>query len=184
MFVKICGLRATDQIDTAVALGYDAIGIVLHEKSKRYCAPAHARTLADHARGKVVTFAVGMTYLEVEAVADAFDCVQIFEPKSLPNLAFAARVPPPAGLAFRYFFYDASAGSGQFQDFPAWLREFQGPLVVAGGLHPDNVGNVIRDLQPYGVDVSSGVETDGAKDPILMERFIAVVRGCDETGAA
>lgn len=183
MFVKICGLKTTDQIDTAVTLGYDAIGIVLHEKSKRYCVPAHARELATYARNRVATFVVGMTYAEVEGVADAFDFIQIFEPKSLSNLAFAARTQPPAGLAFRYFFYDASAGSGRFHDFPAWLREFHGPLVVAGGLNPENVSEVIRDIQPFGVDVSSGVETGGVKNPALMRAFIEAVRGCDEAPA-
>jgi phosphoribosylanthranilate isomerase len=176
MFAKVCGLKNAEQIDTAVSLGYDAIGIVLHEKSRRYCAPAQARKLAAHARGRVETFAVGMTYAEVAEVAEAFDCIQIFEPKVLPNLAYAASSQPPADLVYRYFFYDASAGSGRFQAFPAWLRQLDGRVVVAGGLTPENVGSVIRDIRPHGVDVSSGVETGGVKDPALLRTFIEAVR--------
>ena len=178
MFTKVCGLKTVSQIETAVSLGYSAVGVVLHPKSKRYCSPDVARELAAHARGRAATFVVGMTFDEVKEAADAFDYIQIYEDRSLPNLAYASQTPPPPGLEYQYFFYDASAGSGEFRDFPPWLSRITGRLVVAGGLTPENVGAVVRDLNPYGVDVSSGVERNGAKDPDLMNSFLEAVRGC------
>ena len=52
MFVKVCGLSTTEQIDRAIEFGYDAIGVVTWPKSRRYCAPEQAIKLAEHARGK------------------------------------------------------------------------------------------------------------------------------------
>lgn len=176
MFVKVCGLKTLEQIDAAVDIGYDAVGIVLYPKSKRYCPPEMARELAAYAQGKVETFVVSKTYAEVTEVADAFDVVQIYEQQPLPNLAFSSRERPPAGLSCRYFFYDPSAGSGTFQAFPDWLKGIHPKLVLAGGLNPENVAEVIRPLTPFGVDVSSGVEQDGVKDLDLMQAFVQNAR--------
>jgi len=105
--------------------------------------------------------------------------VQIYEARPLANLVLAAKDSPPDGLEYRYFVYDASIGSGVFGPFPDWLKGVSGKLIVAGGLNKDNVCTVIRDLQPFGVDVSSGVEKDGVKDFQLMKEFIDAVRNCN-----
>jgi phosphoribosylanthranilate isomerase len=176
-FAKVCGLRTEEQIDWAIELGYDAIGVVLAPKSPRYCPPERARELAAHARGRIPSFVVALSWAQAEQVADAFDVVQIYEPVPLPNLAFASKDPPPPGVAFDWFVYDASTGSGVFEDFPAWLAGVPGRLLVAGGLDAANVGQVIAALAPFGVDVSSGVESSpGVKDRDLMAAYIAEVR--------
>jgi phosphoribosylanthranilate isomerase len=180
MFVKVCGLSTTEQIDKAIDYGYDAIGVVTWPKSRRYCPPEQAVKLAEHARGKIKSFVVGLQYTDVEAAAPAFDYVQIYEVRPLANLVLAAKEMPPAGVDFRYFVYDASVGGGVFAPFPEWLREMTGKLLVAGGLNSANVCAVIRDIKPFGVDVSSGVEKNGIKDVELMKGFIDAVRHCEQ----
>jgi phosphoribosylanthranilate isomerase len=178
MFVKVCGLQEKDQIDKAIEYGYDAIGVVTYRKSKRYCPVEKALGLAEYAKGRIKTFAVGMVYSDVEAVTHAFDYVQIYENREIQNLVFASKEKPSQDVNYSYFMYDASVGSGQFRIFPDWLKGFQGRLIVAGGLNKGNVCDVIREINPFGVDVSSGVEKNGRKDFGLMKAFINAARSC------
>jgi len=178
MFTKVCGLTTTEQIDQAIICGYDAIGVVTYAKSKRYCTPAKAMELAEHAKGRIKRFVVGLTYSDVAEAAPAFDYTQIYELKQVPNLALSSKERPPADLDYAYFIYDASTGSGIFRDFPEWIKTSTDRILVAGGLNKDNVCQVIHNLQPFGVDVSSGVEKHGVKDPALMQAFIDAVRSC------
>lgn len=174
MFVKVCGLTTEEQIDWAVELGYSAIGVMVTTKSKRYRTPEQARALAGYARGRISTFAVALEPAEVAEVADAFDVVQLYRWADLPNLAFCSSAPPEPGQTSEYFFYDASAGSGVFEEFPEWVRALPGKVVLAGGLDADNVADTIARHRPYGVDVSSSVETaPGVKSYELMRRFKA-----------
>ncbi len=179
MFVKVCGLRTVEQIDKAIEYGYDAIGIVTYHKSKRYSPPEEAARLAAYAKGKIATFVVGLQYSDVETVAPVFDYVQIYETRPIINLVLASKDMPPERFDYRYFVYDASVGSGVFGSFPDWLKGISGKLIVAGGLNKANVCSVIRELRPFGVDVSSGVEKEGVKDFRLMKEFIEAVRNCE-----
>jgi phosphoribosylanthranilate isomerase len=178
MFIKVCGLKTKKQIDKAIEYGYDAIGVVTYAKSIRYCPTEEAIELAIHAKGKIKSFVVGLTYGDVENVADAFDYTQIYEAKPVPNLALASKDVPPPDLNYEYFFYDASTGSGVFKQIPGWVKDMTGKVIVAGGLNKENVCSVIRDIKPFGVDVSSGVEKNGVKDLRLMKEFIEAVNNC------
>jgi len=178
MFAKVCGLTTKAQIDKAIAYGYDAIGVVTYPKSKRYCATQKAMELADYAKGRIKSFVVGITYRDVKDVADLFDYTQIYETRQVPNLVLASKEKPPLDLDYEYFIYDASIGSGVFHPFPTWVKDMAGKVIVAGGLDMENVCSVIRDINPFGVDVSSGVEKDGVKDFTLMKEFITAVRNC------
>ena len=66
-------------------------------------------------------------------------------------------------------------GTGETFDW-SLLAGIRRPYFLAGGLHPGNVGQAVRRLRPFGVDVSSGIETDGKKDPAKMEAFVRAVR--------
>lgn len=178
MFTKVCGLKTKEQIDKAVEFGYDAIGVVTYPKSKRYCSHEKARELAEYAEGKIRSFVVGINYSDVQDAAPYFDYVQIYELKKVPKLVLASKEMPPPDLNFKYFVYDASIGSGVFKEFPDWIKNSPHNIIVAGGLTKDNVCDVIRDVQPFGVDVSSGVEKDGVKDIRLMKEFMETVRNC------
>lgn len=175
--VKVCGLGAVEQVDWAIELGYDAIGVVVTPRSKRYCPPETAQALARHAAGKIETFAVAYTLDEVGELGGYFDTIQLYSPAPIANLAYASDTPPPATLACRYFFYDASIGSGVFQAIPDWVRSTAHPLYLAGGLDENNVGGVIATYRPFGVDVSSAVELSPlVKCRDKMARFIKAVR--------
>ncbi|MER2150976.1 MAG: phosphoribosylanthranilate isomerase, partial [Candidatus Limivicinus sp.] len=75
---------------------------------------------------------------------------------------------------------DAGAGDGAVFDWKL-LKGWSRPYFLAGGLEPGNVREAIRTLQPWGVDVSSGIETDGKKDPEKMAAFVTAVREEDRT---
>ena len=70
---------------------------------------------------------------------------------------------------------DSGTGSGETFDWSR-LAEIKRPYLLAGGLSPDNIAEAVEALHPYGVDVSSGVETDKLKDPEKMRRFVELVR--------
>lgn len=176
MFTKVCGLKTKEQIDKAIEFGYDAIGVVTYPKSKRYCPTEDAIELANYAKGRIKSFVVGLSYNDVKDAASSFDYTQIYEPIQIPNLVLASKEIPPSNLNYEYFVYDASVGSGVFKQFPIWVNDMANKIIVAGGLNKENVGSVIKDINPFGVDVSSGVEINGVKDLKLMEEFIEVVR--------
>jgi len=178
MFIKVCGLKTKEQIDKAIEYGYDAIGVVTYSKSKRYCEPRAAIELANYAKGRIKTFVVGMTFEDVKEAAEFFDYTQIYEATQVPNLSLSSKEPPPKDLNYDYFFYDASIGSGVFEEFPDWVKEIAGEIILSGGLNKENICSVIRDIKPFGIDISSGVEKDGVKDIGLMQEFITIARNC------
>ena len=71
--------------------------------------------------------------------------------------------------------FDAGAGDGKGFNWKL-LENVKRPYFLAGGLDPENVRDAVERLRPFGVDVSSGIETDGVKDALKMERFVARVR--------
>lgn len=172
MWIKVCGLQSRADIDQAVALGYTAIGLMAHPKSKRYLIPEVMNDLLAYARGQIMTVVVGLTYDEVMPFEPITDYIQVYEPRSGENIIFASG-EPFGDVNCRHFLYDRSRGSGELESFPGWLNEYR--VIIAGGLNPDNIADVIKEVKPFGVDVSSGVEIDGKKSPELMKRFIDTV---------
>ncbi|MCX7791603.1 MAG: phosphoribosylanthranilate isomerase [Chloroflexaceae bacterium] len=91
--------------------------------------------------------------------------------------AISARKPPRVLLLVDAHVPGAYGGTGTPADWSrAAALAAETPLILAGGLHPANVARAIATVRPIGVDVSSGVETDGVKDPAKIEAFIAAVR--------
>lgn len=165
-----------DQIDAAGNMGYSAVGIVLHEKSPRYCAPDKAIGLAEYAKGKIPVVAVALKYEEIAEAEKAFDFIQLYEFFDDERLIFAGDTPPSEERVYRYFMHDTSRGSGKTEVFPSYSDRIRKRLILSGGLNCDNVSSVIKNFSPAGVDVSSGVEKiRGVKDIKLMERFMREV---------
>lgn len=178
-FVKVCGLTTTEQVDWAVELGYDAIGLMCAPRSSRFVTTEAARELIDHAAGRIGTFAVGLTMDQVAPLQPLVDTVQVYEAVGDQggSVALASETPPPSTEKLDYWFYDASHGTGTFAEIPAWVHEVDARFVLAGGLNPDNVADVVARVRPAGVDVSSGVESAaGVKDYALMREFIVAAR--------
>jgi phosphoribosylanthranilate isomerase len=133
--------------------------------------------LARYAKDKIKTVAVSVTYADVSNVERYFDYIQVYEQVNKDNLIFASNTKP-TGNSFKYFLYDKSKGSGEFESFPEWLDDLRGKLIIAGGLNYQNVRDIIKRYSPFGVDVSSGVENaQGEKDYELMRKFIESVKG-------
>ena len=176
MFVKVCGIKTFEQIDWAVTLGYDAIGVVLYPKSKRFVAEEKAEELARYARQKIISVCVSINFSDVANIYKHFDFVQVSENIDAQNLIFST-FEEPKFANYKYVMYDASHGTGKFTDFPHWLSNYREKLIIAGGLSSANVSEVIKNIKPFGVDVSSGVEdAPGVKNYKKMEEFINEVR--------
>ncbi len=183
-YIKICGLTTEAMVDAAVAAGADAVGFVMCP-SPRQVPVGVARRLRDRVPRSVQAVAVVRT-IDPQAIADAVqidaDLLQGEGPDApLPGRLrrlVACRIdtiiPGPGWILLD----GPRAGSGQPTDFDVARRTAaQRPLILAGGLSPDNVADAIADVRPAGVDVSSGVERRrGEKDAELIHQFIRQVR--------
>lgn len=191
LWVKVCGLRTAQDVSAAVAAGADAIGFVF-APSVRRVEPAEALLAADAAPRSVARVAVFLhpTQAEVDAVIAGFapDLVQT----DLEDFA-ALRLPPGVGrlpvlragqatagaaLPPRCLVEGPKSGTGQVADWAAAAQLARvTQAVLAGGLHAGNVAAAIAAVQPWGVDVSSGVESaPGIKDAARIREFVAAAR--------
>ena len=201
--VKICGLTRPEDAAAAAQLGADAIGLVFAGRSPRKLSVDMAAAIVAGLPPFVATVALFMDDDPqlVEAVIRrlAPDLLQFHgleNPeyceffgrrylKAVPMAGFgtgaiveAARLHPrAAGLVLDGHGLGEAGGSGRTFEWSEARTEGVPPLVVAGGLTPENVADAVRIAAPWAVDVSSGVEAaPGVKDHGRMERFINEVR--------
>ncbi len=166
--IKICGIKDIETAERCVELGADMIGFVAHRASKRYIAAETANTIAAAVRGRVKTCAVGFTLAECEGYDTDF--VQAHDANRGAKHILSGHEKPSG--EFSYFLFDKSSGRGETCEYPQWVADYRDRLILAGGLTPENVGEMICRHRPLGVDVSSGVETDGVKDISKIAEFI------------
>lgn len=201
--IKICGLTRPEDVDAAVVAGADAIGFVFYPKSPRYVTAEQAAALVR--RLPPFVQAVGLFVNESPAAIQS-----ILERVPLNLLQFhgdecqvdcarwarpylrAARVQPGLDLVqYAANFGDARAllldafvegygGGGHTFDWRLIPPSLPLPVILSGGLNPDNVTDAVRRVRPIAVDVSSGVEVArGIKDHQRMADFVAAVRAAD-----
>ena len=185
--VKICGLSTVEAVETAVLAGADYIGFVFAE-SKRQVSLEQAHELAKLVTGKTkivgvfvspsledLEQAIGQVPLDIVQIHGTFDEALI--PKiSVPVIRAIQLSDQEAQVSSQadYLLFDAPvAGSGQTFDWDLLKdQKIQQDFFIAGGLTVDNVRQARETFQPYALDVSSGVETDGRKDIEKIKAFI------------
>ena len=190
VWIKICGLTTEAAVEAAVRAQVDAIGFVF-APSKRQVTAQRASELC---RGLPVAIArVAVFQHPTQALLDEVcetlspDYIQTdLEDLATLRLPETVRVNPvlrsgralPSTLPPRIVFEGPVSGTGKTIDWSdAAQVARRTKLILAGGLNPENVSEAIRIVNPYGVDVSSGVEaTPGIKDPALVMRFVSAVR--------
>jgi phosphoribosylanthranilate isomerase len=199
--VKICGITNPEDARMALAAGADYLGLVL-TASPRQVSLDQGRRVRDalppgaplvgvfaEERPEVVApsqMDLGLSVIQVGGWLDA-------QPElacEVWHVLRAAVLPDPSALpmvplrTYLLEAYDPSraGGTGKTADWD-WARLAVGAglrLIVAGGLTPENVGDLVEEVRPHGVDVSSGVErSPGRKDPDLVRAFIERVRAAD-----
>ncbi|MCS6947398.1 MAG: phosphoribosylanthranilate isomerase [Steroidobacteraceae bacterium] len=188
LWIKICGMTDAAAVEAALAAGADAIGFVF-APSVRRVSIARAAQLAAAARGRLTIVAVMQHPTEAEwrdvwqglqpdlLQTDHEDLSQLTARcPTLPVLRSAAAAP--AELPATVLFESARSGSGCTADWDGAARLARRTrLVLAGGLHAQNVAAAIARVAPWGVDVSSGVEAEpGRKSPQLIREFVAAAR--------
>ncbi|MES2858955.1 MAG: phosphoribosylanthranilate isomerase [Pseudomonadota bacterium] len=205
--IKFCGLTRVGDVRLAGELGVDAIGLIFAARSPRRLLPEAARSLRDAMAPLVDAVALFMdnTVAEVrEAIVqarptllqfhgsedDAF-CRRFGLPylkgigmhgaeKGMSGRVLHARYPHAAGFVFDGHAPGAAGGSGMRVDTATIPDDMSKPFVLAGGLDATNVYAAVRSANPWGVDVSSGIESSpGIKDGALMRRFVETVRRAD-----
>jgi phosphoribosylanthranilate isomerase len=195
--IKLCGLSRICDIETANVLRPDYIGFVFATKSKRYVSADQAMELkrllsADiQAVGVFVDEDINqIIHLTKKGIIDV---VQLHGSEDNSYIqALKDNINIPIIQAFRiedidkvneskadYVLLDSGAGSGEVFDWKL-IQNIKRPYFLAGGLTVDNVSKAIERLNPFGVDVSSGIETDGLKDKEKMTAFVKACREVDK----
>ena len=192
--IKMCGLRRETDIEYANKLMPDYIGYVFTEKSKRYITPEKAGKLTEILNKKIISVGVfvnspvkkiiSLTESETIKIAQLHGnenneyisalqseniiVIKAFIIKSESDIELANNSPADHVLL------DAGMGNGKTFNY-SLLKNIRRPYFLAGGLTPENILNAIE-LNPYAVDVSSGIETNGFKDFTKMKKFTDSVR--------
>ncbi|MDP9005653.1 MAG: phosphoribosylanthranilate isomerase [Actinomycetota bacterium] len=202
-FVKVCGTTSEEDALLAVAMGADAVGFVFAPSPRQIAAqlvrdivrrlPPEVLTVGvfrDEAPERVVEI-VGTSGLRAAQLHGRERPAQTQWVKARVPVVIKAFTAGDPGIAQAgdhgadlVLVDSANPGSGRVfdwslaEDVPARLR-----LVLAGGLHPDNVAEAIARVRPFGVDVASGVESEpGRKDPRLVRTFISAAKAAAPPG--
>ena len=199
MFVKICGLSRKEHVDAAVDAGADAVGFVFADSVRRV-SPEQASQISEAVPGSVKKVAVMLhpsnddwqdvlaRFVPDVLQTDAEDFEDLEIPEAIecwPVYREGNRVTGTSRLSIEVtgtFLYEgARSGAGETVD---WARAAevakQGNMILAGGLSAANVAEAVSVARPFGVDVSSAVESGpGVKDPELIREFISAARAAE-----
>jgi phosphoribosylanthranilate isomerase len=199
--IKICGLKDIEMARHAARCGADAVGLVFHKPSPRYVAPEQAARVAaalppyvmavalvvDLSAGEIrdILAQVPLQMLQFQGDEPVDFCESFRMPyvravrmeEGIDLLEYARRFSSARALLLDAHVPGLAGGTGRSFDWKAIPRDLPIPVILSGGLTPENVGRAVREVKPWAVDVSSGVEAErGVKDPRKIEEFIRSVR--------
>jgi phosphoribosylanthranilate isomerase len=202
--VKVCGITNAEDASAAVEAGADALGFIFYEQSPRYVVPAVASRIIAELPPLVLPVGVfvneglatvrsimdtcGLAMAQLHGDESASYCRELSRPvmkalrlKDRGSLLALAEYQGRGGV--RGFVLDsfseiAYGGTGQVTDWTLAAEVAKStPILLAGGLTPENVAQAVRTVRPYGVDVSSGVESaPGKKEHAKLRAFVEAVR--------
>ena len=194
--VKFCGFTHQDDVAQAVALGADALGFVFYGPSSRYVSPEHAQTLTRSVPAFVTRVGLFVNE-EAETVQRIFELARLnliqYHGEESPEFCDAIglpyikafrvrkgmdlrpemdRYPNASGFLLDAYVKGQPGGTGERFDWEL-IPQSHAPIILAGGLTPDNAKDAIDQVAPWALDVSGGIETKpGRKDPDKMARFM------------
>jgi phosphoribosylanthranilate isomerase len=199
--VKICGITSITDGLAAVEAGADAIGLMFHEASSRHVTTAMAAEIARQLPPYIIKVGVfvdppeelvlraiaecGLNLVQFHGQETPEFCLQFpvmtikaFRIKDADSLKALPDYPTDAWLLDAYV-KDKLGGTGEkFNwDLAVQAQQFGRPIFLAGGLTPENVADAVRQVRPYAVDVSSGVESaPGKKDHEKVRKFVKAAK--------
>lgn len=196
--IKICGLKYAASVDAAVEAGADAVGFVF-AKSVRQVTVPHATFIAANVPEHILRVAVMKhpsveEWEEVQTIfcpdilqtdAEDFRYLEVRDDITKWPVIREGKVPGNGDLPGTFVYEGLASGQGATVDWSiAGKLAERARLILAGGLGPENVADAIRQVRPFGVDVSSAVESaPGVKDPDLIRAFIEAVRATPNPGS-
>lgn len=197
--IKICGITRAEDALAAVSTGVDALGFVFYKKSPRAVSVEQARSIIEKLPAFVTTVGlfvdsaaeevdnilqqVSLSLLQFHGDEPAAYCEQFGVPyikairvtQSDDVNAKIATYPSACGILLDAFKEGIPGGTGESFDWSLVPSTTNKPIILAGGLTPENVSDAIKQVKPYAVDVSGGVEKEkGIKD---LQKLNAFVRG-------
>jgi phosphoribosylanthranilate isomerase len=203
--VKICGITNLADAQAAGEAGADALGFIFYEKSARFLAVSAAAKISKqlppfvmrvgvfvNAAEEMVTRAIsecGLSLLQFHGDETPEFCMRFglmsmkaFRIRDAESLKELPKYPTEAWLLDAYSAENLGGTGEKFNwDLAVEAQKFGKPVFLAGGLTPENVAAAVRKVQPFGVDVSSGVESSpGKKDHTRVRAFIANVRQAEQ----
>jgi len=205
--VKICGITRIEDAAAAVQCGADALGLVFYPRSQRFVGVEHAREIAesvapfvtvvglfvnasaDTIRRTIAEVPLGLLQFhgdEDNAACNSFGLPfikSIAVREGVDVLSLMVRYPDAAGFLLDAWQPQSHGGGGETFDWQRVPESSPGPLILAGGLTPENVTTAINAARPYAVDVSSGVESrKGIKSAAKIAAFMQGVEDSDTVG--
>jgi phosphoribosylanthranilate isomerase len=203
--IKFCGITRIEDLNDAVSLGVDALGFVFCAQSPRNLSLTSAQALLSacppfisrvglfmNAEAGTIEHIISSVHLDLLQFhgEEPEEFCTLFNMPYIKSIAMGgirdyercSAYPSASGLLLDSNQLGMPGGTGEVFDWQKIPSNIQQPIILAGGLHADNVNKAIQTIRPFAVDVSSGIESSKAiKDQQKMKQFVSAVRAADGT---